>query len=255
MPNGIQLLPLPGIPLVQAGDDLGQLIVEAIERAGLRPVSGDVVVIAQKVVSKAENCLVDLATVSPSDRAREIAAQVDKDPRLVEVILSEAKNVVRAQPGVLIVEHRNGFVVANAGVDQSNTGDGAGFEVALKLPSDPDASADALRVRLEAHFGVKLGVVINDSFGRPWRLGTCGVALGAAGLPALRDMRGAPDLFGRVLQATEIGFADEIAAAASLLMGQAAEGNPVVLVRGLTWSEASNPAKALIRAKDENLFR
>ncbi len=251
----LQLLPVPGVPMIAAGDDLAALIASGLDHAEIRPQAQDVLVVAQKIVSKAEGRLVDLATVTPSERALEVAAETGKDPRLVAVILSEAKSVLRARPGVLIIEHRLGFMVANAGVDQSNTGDGDGRELALMLPEDPDASAASLRAALQVRYDVDLAVIISDSFGRPWRVGTAGVAIGAAGLPALRDQRGTPDLFGRILQATEIGFADEIAAAASLLMGQAAEGTPVVLVRGLGWAESPNPAGTLIRPAHMNLFR
>jgi coenzyme F420-0:L-glutamate ligase/coenzyme F420-1:gamma-L-glutamate ligase len=182
---------------------------------------------------------------------------LDKDPRLVEIILSESKRVVRHRPGLLIMEHRLGFVMANAGVDHSNITheDAAGEDRVLLLPSDPDGSARTLHEQLRAHTGRHVAVVINDSFGRPWRKGVVGVALGAAGLPALIDKRGQPDLFGRALLVTEIGFADEIAAAASLVMGQADEAVPMVLVRGLSWSAPEAPAAALVRPIEHDLFR
>ena len=249
------LFAVSGIPLIQPGDDLAALIIAALERADLPPEEGDVVVVAQKVVSKAENRFVDLAGVTPSGRATALAREIGKDPRLVEVILAESRSVLRSRPGLLIVEHRAGYIMANAGVDQSNVAEPDGRELVLLLPADPDASAEALRRRLEAHFGRGVAVVINDSFGRAWRRGTVGVALGAAGLPVLLDMRGTPDLFGRALRVTETGFADEIAAAASLLMGQAAEGRPVVLLRGLTWRHASATALSLIRPAEQDLFR
>jgi coenzyme F420-0:L-glutamate ligase/coenzyme F420-1:gamma-L-glutamate ligase len=214
-----------------------------------------VLVVAQKVVSKAQGRYVDLAMVTPSARAKEVAVEVDKDPRLVEVILGESSRVVRSSPNVLIVEHRMGFIVANAGVDRSNVPPSAGAEPVLLLPEDPDAAAEALRAQLERHFGVRLGVVINDSFGRPWRRGTVAVALGAAGIPALNDLRGQPDLYGVPLMVTETALADELAAAASLLMGQADEGHPVVLVSGLPTTEVPIPARALIRPASEDLFR
>jgi coenzyme F420-0:L-glutamate ligase / coenzyme F420-1:gamma-L-glutamate ligase len=178
-----------------------------------------------------------------------------KDPRFVEVVLSESKRVVRHRPGLLIVEHRLGFVMANAGIDHSNIEGEAGSERVLLLPVDPDGSAQALRQYLIGAFGVGLGVIISDSFGRPWRKGTVGVALGAAGLPALVDLRGHPDLFGRELLVTETGFADEIAAAAGLLMGQADEAVPMVLVRGLAWSAPDRPAGFLVRPAEHDLFR
>jgi coenzyme F420-0:L-glutamate ligase/coenzyme F420-1:gamma-L-glutamate ligase len=212
-------------------------------------------VLAQKVVSKAEARYIDLATVVPSARAQSLAAEVEKDPRLVEVILGESRRVVRRRPGILIVEHRLGFVMANAGVDRSNVDPEAGAEPVLLLPRDPDGSAATLLARLSAHFGKPLAVIISDSWGRAWRRGTVGVALGAAGLPAVMDLRGRPDLFGHELRVTETGFADEIASAASLLMGQAAEATPAVLVSGLSWSAPSMPANALLRPPEEDLFR
>jgi coenzyme F420-0:L-glutamate ligase/coenzyme F420-1:gamma-L-glutamate ligase len=251
----LTLLPIPGVPLVRPGDDLAELLIRACGRGSVSPSNGDVLVVAQKVVSKAEGRYVDLATVAPSARARSLAAEVDKDPRLVEVILRESQRVVRRRPGVLIVEHRLGFVLANAGVDRSNVDPDAGNEPVLLLPRDPDASAAKLRARLEAHFGKTVAVVISDSWGRAWRQGTVGVALGAAGLPALMDLRGSPDLFGHELRVTQTGFADEVASAASLLMGQANEATPAILVRGLAWSGEPAPALALIRPPEEDLFR
>jgi coenzyme F420-0:L-glutamate ligase/coenzyme F420-1:gamma-L-glutamate ligase len=246
---------LAGIPLVQPGDDLGEISVDALRANEFVPEDGDVLVVAQKIVSKAEGRYVDITTVRPSERAIALAAEVDKDPRFVEVVLSESKRVVRRRPGLLIVEHRLGFVMANAGIDHSNVLAEDGAERVLLLPVDPDGSAQALRQHLMGVFGVGIGVVISDSFGRPWRKGTVGVALGAAGLPAFVDLRGHPDLFGRELLVTETGFADEIAAAAGLLMGQADEAVPMVLVRGLAWSAPNAPAGALIRPAEYDLFR
>jgi len=188
-------------------------------------------------------------------QAQSLAAEVEKDPRLVEVILGESRRVVRRRQGILIVEHRLGFVMANAGVDRSNVDPEAGAEPVLLLPRDPDGSAATLLARLSAHFGKPLAVIISDSWGRAWRRGTVGVALGAAGLPTVMDLRGRPDLFGHELRVTETGFADEIASAASLLMGQAAEATPAVLVSGLSWSAPSMPASALLRPPEEDLFR
>ncbi len=242
----LELHALPGLPMVQAGDDLAALIEAGLARAGLALRSDDVLVLAQKIVSKAEGRGVALASVTPSAEALAMAEQVQKDPRFVELVLSESQRVVRARPGLLIVQHRLGFVMANAGIDQSNLGEEGH---ALLLPCDPDGTAAALAARLGCP------VVITDSFGRAWRRGTVGVAIGAAGLPALWDLRGRPDLFGRTLQVSISGFADEIAAAASLLQGQGAEAQPVVLVRGLAWDAAPNPAAALLRPEAEDLFR
>jgi coenzyme F420-0:L-glutamate ligase/coenzyme F420-1:gamma-L-glutamate ligase len=253
MTSSLELLALPGIPMVREGDDTAALIIAALERRELR--AGDVIVIAQKIISKAEGRTVDLAAVTPSAEATKLAGEVGKDPRLVEVILSESTRVVRSRPNLIIVQHRLGFVMANAGVDQSNVAPADGVQRVLLLPRDPDASAEAIRAKLHHHYGVPIGVIINDSFGRAWRRGTCGIAIGSAGLPSLIDLRGKPDLFGRILEVSIIGFADEIAAAASLLQGQAAEAQPVVLVRGLTWSAPIAPAAELVRPLEEDLFR
>jgi len=245
----VELLAVPGLPMVKAGDDLSKLIgAQLTGELALR--KGDVLVLAQKIVSKAEGRMVEIATVKPSQRAIELAAEVQKDPRLVELILSESVRVVRSRPNVLIVEHRLGFVMANAVIDQSNVAPQDGIERALLLPKDPDASAAALRARLGA-----TALFIIDSFGRPWRRGTTGVAIGSAGLPAMLDLRGTPDLFGRTLQVTISAFADEIAAAASLVMGQADEAQPVVLVRGLSWKLPATNAAELVRPATEDLFR
>jgi coenzyme F420-0:L-glutamate ligase / coenzyme F420-1:gamma-L-glutamate ligase len=255
MTREVTLTALSGIKLVEPGDDLGAITVAALRENGVVPTDGDVLVVAQKIVSKAEGRYVDVTTVRPSERAVALAAEVDKDPHFVEVVLSEAKRVVRQRPGLLIVEHRLGFVMANAGIDHSNVAAEGGAERVLLLPVDPDGSAQGLRRRLTEVFGVGIGVIISDSFGRPWRKGTVGVALGVAGLPAFVDLRGRPDLFGRELLVTETGFADEIAAAAGLLMGQADEAVPIVLVHGLTWSAPDAPAAALVRSAEHDLFR
>ena len=245
----VELLAVPGLPMVKAGDDLAALIRDRLTgELALR--KGDVLVLAQKIVSKAEGRLVEIATVKPSQRAIELATEVQKDPRLVELILSESVRVVRSRPNVLIVEHRLGFVMANAGIDQSNVAPQDGVERALLLPKDPDASAEALRAKLGA-----TALMIIDSFGRPWRRGTTGVAIGSAGLPAMLDLRGNPDLFGRTLMVTISAFADEVAAAASLVMGQADEAQPVVLVRGLSWKLPATNAAELVRPPTEDLFR
>jgi coenzyme F420-0:L-glutamate ligase/coenzyme F420-1:gamma-L-glutamate ligase len=251
----VTLTPIPDVPMIRPGDDLAALLIAACEKSALAPADGDIWAVAQKVVSKAEGRYVDLADVRPSPQARTLAAEVDKDPRLVEVILGESRRVVRHRPGVLIVEHRLGFIMANAGVDRSNVDPAAGAEPVLLLPRDPDASAARLLDRLAAHFRRRLGVVITDSFGRAWRRGTAGVALGVAGIPALMDMRGRPDLFGHGLRITQTGFADEIASAASLIMGQSDEARPAVLLRGLAWAGASTSGATLIRPAEEDLFR
>lgn len=250
----LQLIALPGLPLVEAGADLAALISAAGEAAGEALADGDIVVVAQKIVSKAEGRAVDLGTVEPSARARELARQVDKDPRLVELILAESSEVLRHRPGVLVVVHRLGLVLANAGIDASNVTDDG--ETVLLLPEDPDGTAARLRAAFAQSPGVDVAVIVSDSVGRAWRQGTVGVALGAAGLPALLDLRGQRDLFGQPLRVSEVGLADEIAAAASLLQGQGDEGAPVVVVRGLDWQGAGQGTAAdLIRPKAMDLFR
>jgi coenzyme F420-0:L-glutamate ligase/coenzyme F420-1:gamma-L-glutamate ligase len=253
--TSLEVVPLRGLPLIGAGDNLIDLIASALKLNDVTLRARDVLVVAQKIVSKAEGRIVDLATIEPSPRALALAAEVDRDPRLVEVILSESVRVVRARRGVLIVEHSLGFIMANAGVDRSNVAPADGAERVLLLPENPDGSAAALRRGLAALTGIDVAVVINDSFGRPWRQGTAGVAIGVAGLPALVDLRGQPDLFGRSLEVSVVAFADEVAAAASLLMGQADEARPVVLIRGLSWSAPVSTAASIIRSPSEDLFR
>jgi coenzyme F420-0:L-glutamate ligase / coenzyme F420-1:gamma-L-glutamate ligase len=253
--TSLEVITLAGLPLIKAGDDLVELIASGLKLSRVNPRAQDVLVIAQKIVSKAEGRMTDLATIKPSAQAIALAADVGKDPRLVEIILSESVRVVRARRGVLIVEHRLGFIMANAGVDQSNVAPEDGSAHVLLLPENPDRSAETLRRGLASLTGIDLAVVINDSFGRPWRQGTAGAAIGVAGLPALIDLRGRSDLFGRKLEVSVIGFADEIAAAASLVMGQADEATPVVLIRGLRWSAPESTAANIVRSPNEDLFR
>ncbi|HEY2590169.1 MAG TPA: coenzyme F420-0:L-glutamate ligase [Steroidobacteraceae bacterium] len=250
---------LAGIPEIEAGADLASCIADALQASGCVLHDRDVLVVAQKIVSKAEGRTVDLATVVPSSEARRLAEATRKDPRVVEVILGESEEIVRAVPNVLIVRHRLGFVMANAGVDRSNVpparaGD-AVRERVLLLPRDPDGSAAVLRESLTRRLGVSVGVIVSDSFGRPWRRGVLNVALGSAGIPSLIDRRGERDREGRALEVTEVAFADAIAAGAALAMGEAAEGTPVVLVRGLDWQAAASGAGVLRRPKSEDLFR
>jgi coenzyme F420-0:L-glutamate ligase / coenzyme F420-1:gamma-L-glutamate ligase len=253
----LTLTPLPGIPLVQPGDSLPGLILAALDRASLSLVDGDILVLAQKIVSKAEGRLVNLASVTPSARALELAALTQKDPALVELNLQESREVLRLGPGTMIVEHRLGFVCANAGIDHSNVrGEAtAGEDWVLLLPADPDGSAARIRQALEEASGVRLGVLIIDSHGRAWRNGTVGVAIGLSGLPGLVDLRGQPDLFGYTLKITQVGAADELAAAASLVMGQAAEGTPVIHVRGFPYVLRDASLPELLRPKEQDFFR
>jgi coenzyme F420-0:L-glutamate ligase / coenzyme F420-1:gamma-L-glutamate ligase len=251
----IRLIALPGIPMVREGDDLAALILKSVADCGERFRDGDILVIAQKVVSKAEGRTRHLDTVIPSPQAMTLAEKTGKDPRLLELILEEAAEVLRYSRDLIIVEHRLGFVMANAGIDQSNVIDSADRNVVLLLPRDPDASCGKIRNELRARTATDVGVIVNDSHGRAWRNGTIGVALGVSGLPAVVDLRGTIDLFGRKLRSTEIGLADEIAAAASLLMGQAAEGQPIVLVRGVPYARREGTARELVRARETDLFR
>lgn len=252
----LTLIPLPGIPVVKPGDDLALLIIEALNRAEIKIEEGDILVIAQKIVSKSEGSLVALETVTPSREALQLAPQVDKDARLIELILRESKSILRYRPGTIIVEHRLGFVCANAGIDHSNVSQGNDSdEWVLLLPENPDQSAKIIRSKIEAWCNKSIGIMIIDSHGRAWRLGTVGVAIGLSGLPGLVDLRGDPDLFGRILQVTQVGAADELAAAASLVMGQADEGTPVVHVRGFPYALREGGLKELIRPEEEDLFR
>jgi coenzyme F420-0:L-glutamate ligase/coenzyme F420-1:gamma-L-glutamate ligase len=244
---------LPGIPLICEGDNLSEIISVALREAGIALVSGDVLVIAQKIISKAEGRRAHLSAFTPSAEAYRLADIVRKDPRHVEAILSESTEVIRAAEGVLIVAHRLGFVMANAGIDQSNVGNGA--DNILLLPRDPDATCARLKAELELRHKADMAVIINDSFGRPWRNGVVGVAIGAAGIPALQGLVGRPDLYGRALRITEVALADELAAAASLVMGQSREALPVVHVRGFAATGERSDAAALIRPKERDLFR
>lgn len=265
----LSLTAIPGVPLIHPGDDLPEIIWQAICEAQARGESptlqdGDILVLAQKIVSKAEGHLVHLSRVQPSPRAIELATISGKDPRLVELILRESRQVLRARPGTIIVEHRLGFICANAGIDHSNVSFEAGLgipedasseEWVLLLPQNPDASAQWIRQRLESVSGARLGVMIVDSHGRAWRLGTVGVAIGLAGMPGLVDLRGMPDLFGFRLRITQVGAADELAAAASLVMGQAAEGTPLVHARGFPYALRDGSLLELLRPKDQDMFR
>ena len=251
----LTLTALGGVPRVRPGDDLCALVLDAVSSNGEALEDGDVLVLAQKIVSKAEGRYADLGAVTPSAEAEALAKEVAKDPRLVELILSESREVVRHRAGVLIVVHRLGYVLANAGIDASNIEPEYGDDTVLLLPEDPDRSSRDLRDAIHARGGKRVGVIVNDSLGRAWRNGTMGVALGVAGMPAVVDLRGREDLVGRVLRVTEIGLADELAAAASLVMGQADEGRPIVLARGLPYPLAEGSGAELIRDRQLDLFR
>lgn len=249
--------PLGNIPLIATGDNLAKIIMDGLEQEGIRLKDGDVLVLAQKIVSKAEGRWVNLNEVTPSAKALELGKQIDKDARLVELVFRESNEVLRTRPGTIIVEHKLGFVCANAGIDHSNVaGDGdKATEWVLLLPENPDQSAQSLREELETAKGVRIGVMIIDSHGRAWRLGVVGTAIGLAGMPGLVDKRGEKDLFGYTLRITQIAAADELAGAASLVMGQAAEGTPVVHVRGFPYALREGNLRELLRPKDQDMFR
>lgn len=254
-PTAITLLPVRGLPEVRAGDDLVTLLLDTLMGSGIQLQSGDVLVLAQKIVSKAEGRVVKLNAVTPGAEAERVAAITNKDPRLVELILQESKSVSRMRRGVLIVRHRLGFTSANAGIDRSNVPQDEQEPAVLLLPVDPDRSAESLRAALSAATGAAVAVVISDSHGRPFRLGTVGVAIGVSGVPALWDRRGESDRQGYRLQHTEVALADEIAAAAGLLMGQADEGVPAVVVRGLKLPPGPGRAQDLNRPAELDLYR
>lgn len=251
----LSLLPVAGLPLIGEGDPLADLICDALSGSGTPLEDGDVLVIAQKVVSKAEGRMVRLEDVKPSAEAEALGARCDKDPRVAELILRESREVVRARPGAIVVEDVRGFICANAGIDRSNVEQDGEGERVLLLPTDPDASASRIRERIQELTGQRVGVIINDSHGRAFREGTVGVAIGVAGVPAVWDRRGDVDLTGYTLHVTIIGIADEIAAAASLLMGPAAEGVPAVVVRGLELPPGDGSARDLQRPRERDMFR
>ncbi|HVN55922.1 MAG TPA: coenzyme F420-0:L-glutamate ligase [Anaerolineaceae bacterium] len=253
----LQITPLTGLPLIQSGDPLASFIFHSTQAAGITLQEGDIFILAQKIVSKAEGRLVNLCQVSPSPEAVHIARQTEKDPRFVELVLQESRSILRTRPGALIVEHRLGFVCANAGIDHSNVGglDGDPDDWVLLLPLDPDGSAGNIRRELESSAGLGLGVMVIDTHGRAWRNGVVGACIGLSGIPGVVDMRGRLDLFGYSLRITQIAVADELAAAASLVMGQAAEGIPVVHVRGFPYPLREGSLTELIRPKEQDLFR
>ena len=257
MPKPLTLTPLADFPLIRQGDNLADILLSRLATSGLELADGDILVLAQKIISKAEGRMVDLNGVTPGARALELAGKTEKDPRIVELILRESSEVMRVRLGTLIVQHRLGFVCANAGIDHSNVaGEGdAQREFVLLLPENPDRSASQVREQVASATGRQIGVLIIDSHGRAWRNGTVGVAIGISGLPGLADLRGQQDLFGYTLKNTLVGAADELAAAASLVMGQAAEGTPAVHVRGFPYALRPASLEELLRPRDQDLFR
>jgi coenzyme F420-0:L-glutamate ligase/coenzyme F420-1:gamma-L-glutamate ligase len=248
------LTALKGIPMIQEGDDLAMIILLALEDNHLKLIDGDVLVIAQKIISKAEGQKINLGTVVPSREAQNLAEVTGKDPRVVELILQESNQVLRSRSGLIIVEHRRGFVCANAGIDRSNVA-GKDSDFVLLLPENPDKSALDLRQKLEVVVNIQIGVVINDSHGRAWRNGTVGISIGFSGLPGIVDLRGEPDLLDYKLRVTQIAAVDELAAGASLLMGQAAEGLPVVHVRGFPYPLRDGSFQEILREHSKDVFR
>lgn len=256
MSNKLEITPLPEFPLVEPGDELAPMILASLAKAGLTLTEDDCLVLAQKIVSKAENRYAYLKEIEPDSQAKALAEQVEKDPRLVQLILDESVEVVKHRPGAVIVEHRLGYVHANAGIDQSNISNNPDNPRVLLLPVDPDGSAATLRDQLQRAAGLNhLNIVISDSAGRAWRNGIMGFAIGTAGFEPVVDEVGKRDLFGRPLEITQIAVADELAAAASLLMGQADNGAPVVLIRGADLTPSECGSKSLIRAREQDLFR
>jgi len=253
----LTLTPLSKIPLIRHGDNLADIFVNALQDTNIALQDNDILVLAQKIVSKAEGRMVNLATVTPSQQAIDLAQKADKDARVVELMLQESKEVLRVRVGTIVVEHKLGFICANAGIDHSNVA-GIGDtkeEYVLLLPENADKSASEIRAQMELLTNKKIGVLIIDSHGRAWRNGTVGVTIGISGIPGLVDLRGDNDLFGYTLRVTQVGAADELAAAASLVMGQAAEGTPAVHVRGFPYQLRDSALKELIRPKDQDLFR
>ena len=255
MAGQINIIALKGVPLVHPGDDLVEIIINALTLSNQCLKNGDVLVVAQKIISKAEGRIVALDSVSPSERAEKLAIELGKDPRQIELVLQESREIVRSKPGVVIVEQNLGLVMANAGIDRSNVVQKNDEEYVLLLPVDPDASANCLREKINKRLSVKVGIIINDSIGRAWRIGTTGHAIGVAGLPAVIDLRGEKDMFGKELLVSEQAVADELASAASLLQGQASEALPIVVIRGFKSNATNQTAKALIRERDMDMFR
>lgn len=253
----LTLTSLKNFPIIRQDDNLADMLVDSLQSSNVQLANDDILVIAQKIVSKAEGQMVNLASITPSTRAIELASKADKDPRVVELMLQESKEVLRVRAGTIIVEHKLGFVCANAGIDHSNVGNNGNdkTEYVLLLPKDPDKSARKIREQIKQKTGMNIGVMIIDSHGRAWRNGTVGICIGLSGLPALVDERGWKDLFGYTLKVTVVGVADELAAAASLMMGQAAEGTPAVHVRGFPYPLGEGSLKELIRPKEQDLFR
>ncbi len=249
----LEVLTVPGIPLVHAGDDIAALLTSALRQSAMELLDGDVVVVAQKLVSKAEGRTRRLSEVVAGDAARELAAATDKEPAMVQLILDESRAILRHRPGVIIAEHKLGMVLANAGIDRSNVD--RDRDLVLLFPENPDESAKRLKESWHDEFGTHVGVIIADSVGRAWRMGTIGMAIGCAGVEALKNLRGRQDMFGRELEVSEHAVADSIASTAELLLGEADEATPIVIVRGLAEGTSAQTSRTLLRRADEDMFR
>ena len=258
-PQSLSLNAIQDIPLIMQQDDLANIILHALSSSGYEIENNDIIAIAQKIVSKSEGRLVDLATVKPSDKAIKLAQEINKDPRLIELVLSESKEIIAVKPGVIIVEHRTGVILANAGIDHSNVANNTDGtvkrEIVSLLPKDSNKSAKQLKKEIETQCKKQIGVLITDSIGRPWRKGTTGIALGSAGIETIRDLRGDKDMFGRELLVSETADADSLASAACLLMGEGDDATPVVLIRGYKTVISDQDTRQLIRPKGEDMFR
>jgi len=253
--GALTAIPIPNLPMVEPGDDLVEIVCAGMENAGISFEEGDVLVLAQKIVSKADGCFTNMDDLEPSEQAIKIAQETGKEPKFVEMVLRESVDVVRTGPNVLIVEHRSGMVMANAGIDRSNIDRGARDDRALLLPDDSDVSARELRDAFVGKTGTTIALIIADSVGRAWRYGTSALAIGCAGIEPLDDQRGDVDMFGHTLEVTEIALADQVAAAANLVMGEATEAIPAAIVRGLEYPRSERPVSVLLRPKNEDLFR
>ena len=253
--QSLSLNVIQNIPLIKPQDELVDIILHALSSSGYTLENNDIIAIAQKIISKSEGRLVDLATVEPSEKAIKLAQEINKDPRQVELILSESKEIIAYKPGVIIVEHHTGVILANAGIDHSNIAGADTQEMVSLLPEDSNKSAKRLKKEIETLCKKQIGIIITDSIGRPWRLGTTGVALGSAGIETIRDLRGDKDMFGRELLVSETADADSLASAACLLMGEGVDATPVVLIRGVDTVISDQDTRQLIRPKDEDMFR
>jgi coenzyme F420-0:L-glutamate ligase / coenzyme F420-1:gamma-L-glutamate ligase len=253
--QSLSLLAIPDIPLIKPGDDLARILVRSLSKSDIKIKDNDIFAIAQKIISKAEGRIVDLNTVTPSPKAIELAQKTDKDPRQIELVLSESNKIISHKPGVIIVEHHSGIILANAGIDHSNVEGSDGQEVVSLLPEDSNRSARQLKKEIETLCNKNIGIIITDSIGRPWRLGTTGVALGSAGVQVIRDLRGDKDLFGRELKVSETADADSLASAACLIMGEGNDATPLVLIRGMKTVNTNDDTRQLLRLQEEDLFR